>query len=103
MYFKIESRQYRYLGDNMCMVYATLNVYTEEGRIVATTKLTSSKDITATSFVSDIQTDISSKATEYLQKLIELDTYRLQHLPGSIDFADAINMILSPIEGGLNV
>ena len=99
---KIENRSYNYIGDDVCAVSATLNIYGSDGvSIVASTGLHASYNIAQSDYVAEITRQLNQQVTDYLAKLTQLDSMRLIHFPESADFAQAVDMIFDPIQSAI--
>jgi len=100
---KIEDRDYKYQGNNICSIFATLNIYADDNTtIVDSVKLQANFDISDVDNVVAFATEqLSSQVMDYMSKLVYIDNLRKQIFPTSIDFKDAINSILDPIQASL--
>ena len=94
---KIENRSYGYQSDNVCSVSATLNIYASTD-VVASTGLFASYNLSAPDFAAEITRQITTQIHSYMQKLGEVDAFRKEIFPNSVDFADAVNNIFDPIQ-----
>ena len=94
---KLENRSYSYIGDNVCSISATLNIYAG-AVVVASTGLSASYNLSQPDFVAEVTRQINAQVYSYLTKLGEVDTFRKAIFPNSIDFADAVNNIFDPIQ-----
>lgn len=97
---KIEKRSYSYVGNNVCTVSATLNIYIDN-TIIANTNLSATYNLSQTDFMEEITRQITVQINAYLAKLIEVDNFRKAIFPNSVDFTDAVNQIFDPIEADL--
>lgn len=96
---KIENRKYTYVGNDICNVSATLNVYkVEGGDIISSGSLSANCNITNIAFVSEISNQLQGQAIDFLTKLNEIETLRKTIFPTSVDFDDAIDLIINPIQ-----
>ena len=102
MVVKIENRLYTYLGDDVCAISATMNVYADDRTtIIASTGLSAQYNITHDDYVAEITRQLLTQAQAYLVKMAYLDQQRQARVPDSTSFADAINRIIDPIQTAL--
>lgn len=96
---KIENRKYTYVGNDICNVSAILNVYkVEGGDVISSGALSASCNITSVNFVSEISNQLQGQAVDFLTKLNEIETFRKAIFPTSVDFDDAVDLIINPIQ-----
>ena len=96
---KIENRAYSYLGNNVCSISATLNIYGDDNTtIIASTGLYASYNIAQPDFLAEITRQINQQVNDYLNKLAELDAMRSALFPTSTNFTEAVDMIFDPIQ-----
>lgn len=94
---KIENRTYAYQGHNLCTIAATLNIY-DGTKIVASTGLSAEYNIKQLDFATEITRQLTTRVTEFLGKLAEIEALRVVHFPTSINFDSAVNQIFDPIQ-----
>lgn len=99
MILKIENRTYSYQGENTCAISATLNIYNDNGGgVIASRDLCASADLSQPDFVEQISLQIGEQISGYVAKLADLDRMRKEIFPDSVDFADAVDKVLDPIQ-----
>lgn len=99
---RIENRKYHYSGMDVCSVYASLNIYADDGTtILHSTGLVASYNMNQDDFVEEITRQLQSQVQEYLTKLLEVDARRQALFPGSVDFSTALDLIFDPIQVGI--
>lgn len=103
MQSKIENRSYKYQGNNICSIYATLNIYDDNTNIIDTVKLSANFDITLIDTLKeDINTQLSGQISDYMEKFTLINNVREQLFPDANTFMDVVNTIFDPIEKSIN-
>jgi hypothetical protein len=104
MIFKIEDKHYKYQGNNICSIFGTLKVYdSDQTTVLDSVILSANFDISNTeTLLVDINNQLGAQVTEYMNKLLYVETLRTQLFPESTCFNDVLDTIFNTIESSIN-